>query len=98
MQCLDVLRAMQKDPKVLDAFMNELAKALRHYPEFDEYLLNLKSEFADLSSLEYRARSVVEKLAIAWQASTLIQYGNKYVASAFASNWIWGVLLWNPTC
>jgi putative acyl-CoA dehydrogenase len=89
-QCLDVLRAMQKDPKVMDAFMNELAKALRHYPEFDEYLLALKSEFTDLASLEYRARSVVEKLAIAWQASTLIQYGNKDVASAYVRSRLTG--------
>lgn len=89
-QCLDVLRAMQKDPKVLDAFMNELAKALRHYPEFDAYLLALKSEFTDLASLEYRARSVVEKLAIAWQASTLIQYGNKEVASAYVRSRLTG--------
>ena len=89
-QCLDVLRAMQKDPAVVDAFMAELAKGLRHYSEFDEYLLALKNEFADLASLEYRARSVVEKLAMAWQASTLIQFGDKAVAEAFVKSRLTG--------
>lgn len=89
-QCLDVLRAMQKDPKVLDAFMMELSKGLRHYPEFDEYLLGLRNEFKDLENLEYRARSVVEKLAIAWQASTLIQFGEKDVAQAYVRSRLTG--------
>lgn len=89
-QCLDVLRAIEKDPQSLDAFMAELAKGLRCYPEFDEYLLNLKAEFSDVASLEYRARSVVEKLAIAWQASTLIQYGDKDVAKAYVKSRLTG--------
>ncbi len=82
-QCLDVLRAMHKDPKVLKAFMQELKKGLGKYPVFDEYLASLNNEFDDLSHLEYRARSVVEKLALAWQASTLIQFGDESVAYGF---------------
>jgi len=82
-QCLDVLRAMQKDPKVVDAFMAELAKGLGRYAEFDQYFAALTAEFEDFSTLEYRARSVVEKLAMAWQASTLIQFGDAEVAKAF---------------
>jgi len=82
-QCLDVLRAMQKDPKVVDAFMAELSKGCGKYSQFDAYFAALKNEFVDLASLEYRARSVVEKLAMAWQASTLIQYGNEAVAKAY---------------
>jgi len=82
-QCLDVLRAMNKDLQVVDAFMAELSKAQGTYPVFDEYLTALKQEFSDLSQLEYRARSVVEKLALAWQASTLIQFGDEKVAYGF---------------
>ena len=37
----------------------------------------------DLESLEFRARSVVEKLALAWQACTLIQLGDASVAYGF---------------
>ena len=82
-QCLDVLRAMQKDPTVLDAFMNELKKGSGTYPVFDQYLQTLSFEFKDPESIEFRARSVVEKLALAWQASTLIQFGDKSVAFGY---------------
>ena len=85
-QCLDVLRAMQKDPSVLHAFMSELMKAAGHYEIFDGYMAEIKEELSDLASLEFRARSVVEKLAIAWQASTLIQYGEKNVAEAYVKS------------
>lgn len=89
-QCLDVLRAMQKDPKVLDAFMVELAKGVGRYSEFDDYLEHVQQEFLDLESLEYRARSVVEKLAMAWQASTLIQFGDAQVAKAYVESRLTG--------
>lgn len=82
-QCLDVLRAMQKDKTVLDAFMAELKKGLGVYPVFDQYLETVSEEFADFESLEFRARSVVEKLALAWQASTLIQFGDEAVAFGY---------------
>ncbi len=82
-QCLDVLRAMQKDPKALSAFMQELNKGKGQYAEFDAYVDKLQGEFTDLASLEFRARSVVEKLALAWQASTLIQFGEPMVAHAY---------------
>ncbi len=82
-QCLDVLRAMQKDKTVLDAFMTELKKGLGVYRVFDQYLENVSDEFNDLVSLEFRARSVVEKLALAWQASTLIQFGDESVAFGY---------------
>ncbi|MGK0444698.1 MAG: putative acyl-CoA dehydrogenase [Bermanella sp.] len=82
-QCLDVLRAMQKDKTVLDAFMAELKKGLGVYSVFDQYLETLSQEFTDFESLEFRARSVVEKLAMAWQASTLIQFGDEAVAFGY---------------
>lgn len=82
-QCLDVLRAMQKDKTVLDAFMAELKKGLGVYSVFDQYLETLSKEFTDFESLEFRARSVVEKLALAWQASTLIQFGDEVVAFGY---------------
>jgi len=82
-QCLDVLRAMGKEPKVVDAFMAELQKGAGNYREFDQFLLNLKDEFTDLSTLEYRSRTVVDKLAVGLQASVLIQQGDSNIADAF---------------
>ena len=82
-QCLDVLRAMQKEPAVVDAFFNELKKGLGKYPAYDQFLQHLQGEFADLSTLEYRSRTVVDKLAVALQASVLIQKGDALIADAF---------------
>ncbi len=89
-QCLDVLRAMQKEPQVVAAFLAELEKGRGHYAALDTYLDSLKPLFADLSTLEFRARSVVEKLALAWQASTLVQFGDALIADAFIQSRIAG--------
>lgn len=82
-QCLDVLRAMQKEPEVMTAFMAELNKGRGKYTELDDYLDRLSALFDDVSTLEYRARHVVEKLALAWQASTLVVSGDPLIAQAF---------------
>lgn len=50
------------------------------------FLNDLPGEFEDTKSLEFRARTVVEKLAIAWQASTLIQFGDPVVSRAFVAS------------
>lgn len=82
-QCLDVLRAMQKEPAVVDAFFNELKKGVGIYPVYDQFLQDLQGEFSDLATLEYRSRTVVDKLAVALQASVLIQKGDALIADAF---------------
>jgi len=82
-QCLDVLRAMSKEPKVVDAFFNELKKGCGKYPQYDQFLQDLQGEFSDISTLEYRSRTVVDKLAVGLQASVLIQQGDALIADAF---------------
>lgn len=89
-QCLDVLRAMQKDPDILKVFMAELDKGKGYYSEFDSYIDKIQMEFTDIETLEYRARSVVEKLALAWQATTLIQFGEPVLAKAYVSSRLTG--------
>jgi putative acyl-CoA dehydrogenase len=85
-QCLDVLRAMNKEPKVVDAFLTELASAQGLDKRFDVFLNGLKDEFVDLSTLEYRSRTVVEKLALGLQASTLLKHGDEHVAEGFIAS------------
>ncbi|MBL4796579.1 MAG: hypothetical protein JKY50_04125 [Oleispira sp.] len=55
---------MNKEPKVIDAYLTELASAQGLDKRFDLFLNGLKDEFVDLSTLEYRSRTVVEKLAL----------------------------------
>lgn len=85
-QCLDVLRAMNKEPKVVDAYLTELASAKGLDKRFDGFLNNLKDEFIDLSTLEYRSRTVVEKLALGLQASTLLKHGEQNVVEGFIAS------------
>ncbi|MEB2335516.1 MAG: isovaleryl-CoA dehydrogenase [Burkholderiales bacterium] len=85
-QCLDVLRAMQKTPAVVGAFFAELAKARGANATLDRYVAALHKEFGDLAELEYRARDVVDRMALALQAALLVQHAPAAVADAFCAS------------
>jgi putative acyl-CoA dehydrogenase len=85
-QCLDVLRAVQKEPDTLEVFMAEVARGKGGNTAFDRYLEGLQSEFRDPSDMEYRARGVVAKMAMAFQASLLIRAGNDLISDAFCAS------------
>ena len=89
-QCLDVLRAMQKSPAVVGVFFDELAKARGGNALLDGAVAGLKAEFADLSDLEYRARHVVDRMALAIQAALLVQHAPAMVADAFCASRLGG--------
>ncbi len=84
-QCLDVLRAMRKDPHSLEVFLAEVGRARGSDPRFDRYLDALQGEFATLDDIEYRARAVVEKMALGLQASLLLRQAPDCVADAFCA-------------
>jgi len=85
-QCLDVLRAMQKSPEVVGAFFAELAKARGGHPALDASVEALQQEFTDRSDLDYRARHVVERMALAIQAALLVQHAPAAVADVFCTS------------
>jgi len=85
-QCLDILRSMSKDPDSVDAFMSEVKKAVGIDRRLDQYIVELDRELADFADIEYRARTVVEKMALALQASLLIRQGDPAVADAFCAS------------
>ena len=85
-QCLDVLRAMQKTPAVVEAFFREVAKAKGANAALDRWVGDLQKEFTDLAELEYRARGVVDRMALAIQAALLVQHAPAYVADAFCAS------------
>lgn len=89
-QCLDLLRAMAKDPGSVDVFMTEVKAAAGADKRLDQYTAQLGREFADLADIEYRARSISEKMALALQGSLLVQYGNPAVADAFCAGRLTG--------
>ena len=68
--CLDVLRALAREPDSLEALRAER-------------LVRLSNALADQSTLEPRARQLVEQLALALQASLLVRHAPAAVADAF---------------
>ncbi|MGZ5267614.1 MAG: acyl-CoA dehydrogenase family protein [Caldimonas sp.] len=85
-QCLDVLRAMHKTPAVVDAFFRELGLARGANAALDRWVQALHGELADPADAEYRARSVVDRMALALQAALLVQHAPAFVADAFCGS------------
>jgi putative acyl-CoA dehydrogenase len=82
---LDVLRAMVKSPGAVDAFRNEIGAAAGAEPRLDRFGATIVKELSDPEGLEYRARRVVERMAVALQASILVRHGDPAVADAFCA-------------
>ncbi len=88
--CLDVLRALAKEPRSLEAFLAEVDLGAANEPLLQKFVDQLKHEFVDLTTIEPRARRVVEGMALAFQGSLLVRYGNPDVASAFCASRLGG--------
>jgi putative acyl-CoA dehydrogenase len=82
-QCLDVLRAMAKTPDVLPVFFAEVDAARGQHASLDRHVARLKDDLRDTTELEYRARDLVDRLALALQAALLLQSAPGFVADAF---------------
>ena len=86
-QCLDVLRATIKSPASLEAFFAEVDEGAVHEPRLQAFAASLRQEIpGDVETIELRARHVVEKMALAIQASLLVRYGDEAVADAFCAS------------
>jgi putative acyl-CoA dehydrogenase len=82
--CLDVLRAMHKDPAAVELFFAEVARAPE--PRLTRAVAALRDELADVDGIEARARRIVERLAIVLQASLLLRHAPSAVSSAFLTS------------
>jgi putative acyl-CoA dehydrogenase len=85
-QCLDVLRALQKTPEVADALFDELALARGADARLDAAVDALRRDLADPTEAEYRARHLVDQLALTAQASLLVRHAPPAVADAFCGS------------
>jgi putative acyl-CoA dehydrogenase len=81
--CLDVLRAIAREPGSLEAFFNEVEKAKGADARLDRAVIELKSALREPAGLEVGARRVVEKMALALQASLFLRHGDGASAQAF---------------
>ena len=97
--CLDILRAIAKEPNSLAAILHEIrlgAGADRHlnaYISTVESALNQQAQQTAQNSgtdSEREARSLAEKTALALQGSLVVRYSSSAVADAFCSSRIAG--------
>ena len=99
-QCLDVLRALRKEPASAEAFFAELESVRGGNRLLDAEIGSLrKAVTGDAQDLETRSRHIVERMAMALQASCLVRSGNVAIADAFcesrlgkAHDWAFGTL------
>ncbi|GHH80957.1 acyl-CoA dehydrogenase family protein [Streptomyces capitiformicae] len=89
-QALDVLRALQREPRALDAYLREVGRARGADHRLDGAIKNLLTELADLDGIEARARRLVERLALVLQGALLVQYAPPAVADAFCASRLGG--------
>ncbi len=82
-QCLDVLRSMQKEPESIDVVLQEITSARGMNDIFDKFIAELPYEFEEPEDREFRARRIVEKTALALQAACLLKTAPDFVAEAF---------------
>jgi putative acyl-CoA dehydrogenase len=82
--CLDVLRAMMREPHAVPAFVNELEGAHGENAALDAEIASLKDALVQVPA-ESGARRIVERMALALQAATLVRHAPHFVADAFCA-------------
>ena len=86
MVCLDVLRALQRDPNLLDALMDEFQTGRGGSRILDAAIDELPDQLVGLDDHPFHARWISERMVRIWQASILVQHGSEAVADAFISS------------
>jgi len=81
-QCLDVLRALQREPETGAALLAELDVAAGMNAALDGEIDSLRAALHDLGPAEAGARFLVERMALALQASVLLR-ANSPIAEVF---------------
>ncbi len=84
--CLDVLRAMHKEPAAMDALYADLDSARGVNATFDHALIRLKGDIASNSDIQACARRITENMAVCWQAALLVRHAPSAVADAFCAS------------
>jgi len=93
--CLDVLRALTKDPATREALLAELQSTAGADRRLDGFVAEIQQLLPakatggpahGQSSFEYSARELTEKLALALQASLVMRHSSPAIAEAFIAS------------
>jgi putative acyl-CoA dehydrogenase len=85
-QSLDLLRAMQRTPEAVDAFHEETSRARGGNAHLDRHLDDLHADLADPEEMEFRARDLTGRMALAMQAALLVKHAPAAVSEAFCAS------------
>lgn len=93
-QCLDVLRALQREPLAVNALRAALLSATGRHPAYDAWAMVVAADTAamltmDSDAAQAGARALVERLALALQAATLLR-ADSPLAEAFCRSRLGG--------
>lgn len=91
---LDALRAMGRQPETVQAYFDEVNRSRGENPRLDDAIDRVGKELSDLSDIEYRARRVVELMALVLQGAQLVRHGHPAIADAFCATRLgddWGI-------
>jgi putative acyl-CoA dehydrogenase len=86
MICLDVLRAMQREPDTVAALLAELQRARGADHRLDTAIDALETELSDGGDLEMRARQIAALIATVMEAALLARHAPHEVADAFIAS------------
>jgi putative acyl-CoA dehydrogenase len=87
---LDVLRAMEREPESVTAFVAEVEGARGADKRLDRSVVELKEQLSNGAAVEAGARRLVERLATTLEGSLLVRYGDPAVADAFCASRLGG--------
>jgi putative acyl-CoA dehydrogenase len=82
--CLDILRAMNREPDALASVLNEISQARGADARFDAFFNHLEKDLLTPPE-EVSARRIAERIALALQASLLIRHSIPAVSEAFCA-------------
>ncbi|MBI2585413.1 MAG: acyl-CoA dehydrogenase family protein [Rhodospirillales bacterium] len=84
--CLDVLRAMEREPDSIAAFVAEIEATRGADRRLDAAIDALKDDFARKSRDESQMRRITERMALTLQGALLMQFSPAAVADGFCAS------------
>ena len=84
--CLDVERAMRREPEAIDALLMSLAPARGGNRHYDRYVARLDARLRDESEREADGRRLAQSIALAVSAAELISHAPHAVADAYCAS------------
>jgi putative acyl-CoA dehydrogenase len=84
--CLDVLRAVRREPGAVDALLAEIDLARGGDAHLDRAALELKDALGGVADDPYIARSITQSIALALQGALLVRHAPAFVADAFCAS------------